>query len=181
MNFKQLADRYSTPLYVYDFDYMKQEYQKLKEAFSGRKSIIAYAVKSNSNLSVIKHLGDQGAGADCVSIGEVRRALLAGIPPYKIIFSGVGKTDDEIKNAVKELLDEIVIVDSCSIDNTVEICKKYTDKVFVTDWPGFGPQKNRALAHATCDWVLSIDADECVTPELKEEIQRVVSDNNFEI
>jgi len=77
--------------------------------------------------------------------------------------------------------DEIIIVDSGSIDNTVEICKKYTDKVYVTDWPGFGPQKNRALAHATCDWVLSIDADECVTPKLKEEIQGVVSDNNFEI
>ena len=77
--------------------------------------------------------------------------------------------------------DEIIIVDSGSIDNTVEICNQYTNKVYVTDWPGFGPQKNRALAHATCDWVLSIDADECVTPELKEEIQGVVSDNNFEI
>ncbi len=77
--------------------------------------------------------------------------------------------------------DEIIVIDSGSTDNTVEICKKYTDKVYVTDWPGFGPQKNRALAHATCDWVLSIDADECVTPELKEEIQGVVSDNNFEI
>ncbi len=77
--------------------------------------------------------------------------------------------------------DEIIVVDSGSTDNTVKICKKYTDKVYVTDWPGFGPQKNRALAHATCDWVLSIDADECVTPELKEEIQGVVADNNFEI
>ena len=77
--------------------------------------------------------------------------------------------------------DEIIIVDSGSIDNTVEICKKYTDNVHVMDWPGFGPQKNRALAHVTCDWVLSIDADEYVTPKLKEEIQRVIDNNNFEI
>lgn len=66
--------------------------------------------------------------------------------------------------------DEIVVVDSGSTDGTVEICREYTDKVFVTDWPGFGPQKNRALDHATGDWVLSIDADEQVTPELKASI-----------
>ena len=71
--------------------------------------------------------------------------------------------------------DEIVVVDSGSTDGTVEICREYTDKVFVTDWPGFGPQKNRALDHATCDWVLSIDADEQVTPELAQEIRAVVA------
>ena len=101
MNFKELADKYKTPLYVYDLDYMTNQYQELKDAFKGRKSILAYAVKSNSNLSVIKHFADLGAGADCVSIGEVRRALLAGVAPYKIIFSGVGKNDDEIREAME--------------------------------------------------------------------------------
>ena len=67
----------------------------LKDAFKARKSILAYAVKANSNLSVVKHFAKMGSGADCVSIGEVRRAFLAGIPAYKIIFSGVGKSDDE--------------------------------------------------------------------------------------
>lgn len=70
--------------------------------------------------------------------------------------------------------DEIVVVDSGSQDATVEICRRYTDKVVVTDWPGFGPQKNRALAMATGDWVLSIDADEQVTPELAQEIRSVI-------
>ncbi len=101
MNFKELADKYKTPLYVYNLDYMTNQYQELKDAFKGRKSILAYAVKSNSNLSVIKHFADLGAGADCVSIGEVRRALLAGVAPYKIIFSGVGKSDDEIREAIE--------------------------------------------------------------------------------
>ncbi|NCW40161.1 MAG: glycosyltransferase family 2 protein, partial [Betaproteobacteria bacterium] len=67
--------------------------------------------------------------------------------------------------------DEIIVVDSGSTDATVEICKRYTDRVMVTDWPGFGPQKNRALAMATGDWVLSIDADEEVTPGLAQEIR----------
>ncbi len=102
IDFKELADKYETPLYVYDFDYMTQQYEALKEAFRGRKSILAYAVKANSNLSVVKHFADLGSGADCVSIGEVRRAILAGIPRYKIIFSGVGKSDDEIKEAIEK-------------------------------------------------------------------------------
>jgi glycosyltransferase involved in cell wall biosynthesis len=66
--------------------------------------------------------------------------------------------------------DEIVVFDSGSTDNTVDICKRYTDKIFVTDWPGYGAQKQRALEKATGKWVLSIDADERVTPKLKEEI-----------
>ena len=102
MNFKQLADKYGTPLYVYDFDYMKERFSELKKAFRARKSLICYAVKANSNLSVIKHFVDMGAGCDCVSIGEVRRAFKAGAKKYKIIFSGVGKRDDEIKEALEK-------------------------------------------------------------------------------
>ena len=101
INFKELANKYQTPYYVYDFDHISKQYQELKSAFKARKSLISYAVKANSNLSVVKHLGDQGAGADCVSIGEVKRALKVGIAKYKIIFSGVGKTDDEIIQALK--------------------------------------------------------------------------------
>jgi glycosyltransferase involved in cell wall biosynthesis len=70
--------------------------------------------------------------------------------------------------------DEIIVVDSGSTDITVDICRRYTDKVVVTDWPGFGPQKNRALAMATGEWVLSIDADEEITPALAVEIQRAL-------
>ena len=101
LDFKTLVQKYGTPLYTYDFDYIKNRYETLKEAFSGRKSLISYAVKANSNLSVIAHLAKLGAGADCVSIGEVKRALAAGVDKYKIIFSGVGKRDDEIKAALE--------------------------------------------------------------------------------
>ena len=67
--------------------------------------------------------------------------------------------------------DEIVVVDSGSTDNTADICRQLGAKVNVTpDWPGFGPQKNRALDLASHEWVLSLDADEWVTPELRDEI-----------
>lgn len=97
-----LAEKYGTPLYVYDFDYIENRYTTLKDAFAGKKSIINYAVKANSNLSVVAHLAKLGAGADCVSIGEVNRALTAGVNKYKIIFSGVGKRDDEIREALEK-------------------------------------------------------------------------------
>ncbi len=78
----------------------------------------------------------------------------------------------ECLDSLKTLVDEIVIVDSNSQDDTLEIAKRYNAVVSQpTDWPGFGPQKNRALALATKDWVLSIDADERLTPELIAEIK----------
>ena len=99
--FSALAQQYGTPLYVYDFDVISQKFLALKEVFKARKSLICFAQKANSNLSVLKHMADLGAGCDCVSIGEVKRALKAGVPKYKIIFSGVGKRDDEIEEALK--------------------------------------------------------------------------------
>jgi diaminopimelate decarboxylase len=102
LDIKTLVEKYNTPLYVYDFDNITRRYEELKGAFDGKKSLVAYAVKSNSNLAVIRHLALQGAGADCVSIGEVKRALKAGVERYRIIFSGVGKRDDEIEFALNE-------------------------------------------------------------------------------
>lgn len=73
--------------------------------------------------------------------------------------------------------DEIVVVDSGSSDETVNICKALGAKVHTTsDWPGFGEQKNRALSHATGEWVLSLDADERITPELRPEIEAAIGD-----
>lgn len=76
-----------------------------------------------------------------------------------------------------EFADEIVVLDSGSTDKTVEIAKKYTDKVFETDWQGYGVQKQRALEKTTGDWVLNLDADESVSPELQHEIKRVITVN----
>ncbi len=101
-NFQELTKKYDTPLYVYDFDEISKNYNSLKKAFKARKSMLCYAVKANSNLSVLKHLAELGSGCDCVSIGEVKRALIAGVQKYKIIFSGVGKKDSEIREALQK-------------------------------------------------------------------------------
>lgn len=74
--------------------------------------------------------------------------------------------------------DEIVVLDSGSTDGTVSICREFTDKVEITDWPGFGPQKNRALDRATGDWILSIDADEEISVDLREELLGIARDPN---
>lgn len=102
MDLTSLAKQYKTPLYVYDFNLLRENFLSFKNAFSGKKALICYALKANSNLSLLRFLSSLGAGADCVSMNEVRRALLAGIPKYKIIFSGVGKKDEEIALALQE-------------------------------------------------------------------------------
>ena len=84
-------------------------------------------------------------------------------------------------SSVTDIADEIIILDSGSSDNTVEICKQFTEKVFETDWPGYGKQKQRALDKATGDWVLSIDADERLTPGLADEIDAVIKSDPEEV
>ena len=74
--------------------------------------------------------------------------------------------------------DEIIVVDSGSTDETVAIARSLGARVYEHDWPGFGPQKNRALGYATSDWVFSIDADERVTPELRAELEAAMLDGN---
>ena len=74
--------------------------------------------------------------------------------------------------------DELIIVDSGSSDETVAIAREYTNKIWVTDWPGYGPQKNRALEYAKSDWVLSLDADERVSPKLQTEIKELLNNTN---
>lgn len=70
---------------------------------------------------------------------------------------------------------EIIVLDSGSTDATLSICQPFTNKIFKTDWPGFGPQKNRALEKATSDWVLSIDSDEWLSEKLQLEIQKMIT------
>ncbi len=85
---------------------------------------------------------------------------------------------DRIESCLKPLqgwVDQLIVLDSGSTDNTVEIAEKYADKVYQTDWPGFGPQRNRALGYCQYDWVMNIDADEIVSEALKQEIDDTLS------
>jgi (heptosyl)LPS beta-1,4-glucosyltransferase len=73
--------------------------------------------------------------------------------------------------------EEILVIDAESTDKTVQVAREFTDKIWVRPWPGFAEQKNFALDQATCEWVLSLDADELVTPELRKHISRIVRTN----
>lgn len=101
MDYKKLKTQFQTPFYLYDFDKIKERFALLKNAFKARKSQIFYALKANSNLSLLQMLSRLDSGFDCVSIGEVKRALKAGAKPYKIIFSGVGKSEEELNLALE--------------------------------------------------------------------------------
>src|ERR1700760_1479873 len=100
VNLSDLADAVGTPFYCYSTATLERHYRVFSEAFAGEKAVVCYAMKANSNQSVLRTLAKLGAGADVVSAGELRRALAAGIPSRKILFSGVGKTEAELRAAL---------------------------------------------------------------------------------
>jgi diaminopimelate decarboxylase len=106
----RIAEAVGTPVYVYSSATLERHFTVLRDALTAagvKDPLIAFAVKANSNLAVLRTLAKLGAGADVVSEGEVRRALAAGVPPERIVFSGVGKTEDEIAFAVDTGVAEI--------------------------------------------------------------------------
>jgi diaminopimelate decarboxylase len=100
VNLSDLANSVGTPFYCYSTATLERHYRVFTEAFAGEQVLVCYAMKANSNQSVLRTLAKLGAGADVVSGGELKRALAAGIPPQKILFSGVGKTEAELRAAL---------------------------------------------------------------------------------
>ena len=98
----QIAKRVQTPVYCYSATALRQNFLSYSEQFKPGNSLVCFAVKANSNQAVIRALGEMGAGADVVSEGELRRALLAGIPASKIVYSGVAKTPEEMRFALRQ-------------------------------------------------------------------------------
>jgi diaminopimelate decarboxylase len=100
VNLIELAEAVGTPFYCYSTATLERHYRVFTEAFAGEKALVCYAMKANSNQSVLRTLAKLGAGADVVSGGELKRALAAGFPRDKIVFSGVGKTESEMRAAL---------------------------------------------------------------------------------
>ncbi len=98
---RQLAEKYGTPLYVYSHETLVRHFKAYDDAYATFPHIICYALKANTNGAILNLLAREGAGADIVSGGELFRALKAGIPPEKIVYAGVGKTEDEIRYALR--------------------------------------------------------------------------------
>ena len=97
---QNIAKKYNTPTYCYSYNQLKVNIKNFKKSFESFSPLICFAVKSNTNLNLIKEIKKFGLGADVVSKGELMLAIKAGINPKKIVFSGVGKKSDEINYAI---------------------------------------------------------------------------------
>ncbi|MDP8259318.1 MAG: diaminopimelate decarboxylase [Candidatus Aadella gelida] len=120
LSLAEIVKEYPTPFYLYSYKTVMWHFSKIKEAFSEMDPLICFSMKSNSNLSICKALVDSGAGLDIVSGGELYKALKAGCPPERIVYASVGKTEEEVKNAIQkgilffnvESLPELIMIDT---------------------------------------------------------------------
>ena len=127
---RNIANKFGTPIYAYSYKKLKDNIEKFKKNFKSFTPIICFAVKANSNVNLIREIKKLGLGADVVSIGELMKALKAGISPKKIVFSGVGKTSKEIKYAIDK---KILLLNAESKSEIVEIEKIAKSKNKIVD------------------------------------------------
>ena len=131
LSLKKLVDRYETPTFVYDSNLIKNSFYMLKKIMDPLNGKIHFAVKSNDNLGVIKYINSLGAGADVVSIGELKRCLKVSVKPKDIIFSGVGKQKDEIEFAINKNIKQLNAESIEELKDIIEISKNIKKKVNV--------------------------------------------------
>ena len=115
-----IAKKKGTPFYIYSENQIKENYIKFVNTFKKINPLVCFAAKSNSNLSILRSLGKLGAGTDVVSAGELLKALKAGIKANKIVFSGVGKTEEELKIAINK---KILLI-NCESESEAKIINK---------------------------------------------------------
>ena len=122
----KLTKKYKTPFYCYSLSQLKYNFNNFSNVFKTIKPLICFSVKSNSNLTLLRELKKIGSGADVVSLGELLKAIKAGINAKKIVFSGVGKTEEEIRTAIKK---EILLINVES-ENEAILINKISKKLF---------------------------------------------------
>ena len=115
-----IAKKFKTPIYCYSINKIKNNILNFKSHFKKIDPLICYAVKANTNLNILKEINKNNLGADVVSIGELMKALKAGIKPKKIVFSGVGKTFTEIEYAINK---NILLINAESKSEVLQIEK----------------------------------------------------------
>ncbi len=115
---ESLAGKFSTPIYCYSYKKLKENINTFKKNFKSFSPLVCFAVKANSNVNLLKEIRKLGLGADVVSVGEIMKALKAGINPNKIVFSGVGKTSPEISYAIDK---KLLLINAESKSEIIEI------------------------------------------------------------
>ncbi len=117
-NIQKITNKFGTPIYCYSYSKLRENIINFKKHFKSFSPLICFAVKSNTNINIIREIKKFGLGADVVSVGELMMALKAGIKPNKIVFSGVGKTSNEIVFAIKK---KILLINAESLSEIKEI------------------------------------------------------------
>ena len=128
---ENIAKRYKTPTYCYSYKQLKENIENFKKNFKSFSPLICFSVKSNTNVNLIKEISKLGLGADVVSMGELMIAIKAGIKPKKIVFSGVGKTSNEIDYAIDKNILLINAESESEIKEIERIAKSKKKKVHV--------------------------------------------------
>lgn len=168
----ELADSYGTPAYVYSSRVIERAYREIDQALAFTPHLIAYAVKANGNLAVLRTLARLGSGADIVSGGELARALEAGIPPSRIVYSGVGKTPAEIAEALLVGIRSIHVESEPELEVVEAVARELgkTAKVSLRVNPDVDPQTHPYIAtglHST-KFGIEIDVARRLIPKLVE-------------
>ena len=125
---QDVVKKFGTPTYCYSYEQLKRNISNFKKSFSSFTPLVCFAIKSNTNVNLIREIRKFGLGADVVSMGELMMALKAGIDPKKIVFSGVGKTSDEISYAIKKSI-LLINAESKSEINEIERIAKSKGKI----------------------------------------------------
>ena len=118
VNLEKIAKNFNTPTYCYSYNQLKNNVTNFKKNFKSFSPLICFAIKSNTNINIIREIKKFGLGADVVSMGELMIAIRAGINPKKIVFSGVGKTQSEIEYAIDK---KILLINAESESEIKEI------------------------------------------------------------
>jgi diaminopimelate decarboxylase len=129
---KTIAQQVGTPFYCYSAGALRAAWQEFASPMKGMNASVCYALKANSNLAVVKLFGDLGAGADIVSVGEMKRALAAGIPPEKIVYSGVGKKPTELMAALQAGVGQINVESSAELETLNAVAGQLGIKAAIT-------------------------------------------------
>ena len=148
VNLIDVAQSVGTPYYCYSTATLTHHFDVFAGAFSDVKALVCYALKANSNQAVVKTLADRGAGADVVSAGELKRARAAGIPSEKIMFSGIGKTADELALAVDEgiLCVNVESEPELALLSSIAVGKARTARISVRVNPDVDARTHRKIA-----------------------------------
>ncbi len=156
-----IAKKVGTPVYIYSYKTFVEHLQKIQKAFQPVKPVICYSMKANSSLAILKSLVSKGAGLDIVSGGELYRAKKVGCPPEKIVYAGVGKTEEEIEDAIRYgiLLFNVESVPELEAINRVAKRLKKIANISLRVNPGVDPKTHEHIATGKAESKFGMDLD----------------------